>query len=143
MGYGTLLMPDHVMGNAWSPFPALAGAAVATTRLRVGTLVIDNDFRNPLMLAREAATLDVVSGGRFELGIGAGWWIRDYESLGIAYDPGAVRVERLAECVRVLKRLFTEDEVTFEGRYRLTAAQCCPRPVQSPHPPIHIAGGCS
>lgn len=142
MGYGTLLMPDHVMGGAWSPFPALAAAAAATTRLRIGTLVLDNDFRNPLMLAREAATLDVLSGGRFELGIGAGWWIRDNESLGIPYDRGAVRVERMAEAVRLLKRFFTEDEVTFEGRYyRHVAAQCQPEPVQSPHPPIHIAGG--
>ena len=143
LGYSALLMPDHVLGTRlWSVFPALAAAAVATEKLRLGSLVLANDFRNPLLLAREAATLDLLSGGRFELGIGAGWAIRDYESLGIPYDRGRVRVERLAESVALIKRLFTEDEVTHEGRYyRMRKAQLAPPPVQRPHPPIHIAGG--
>ena len=142
MGYGTIHVPDHVVGGAWSPIVALAGATVATTTARLGALVIDNDFRNPLMLAREIATLDVLSSGRVELGIGAGWWIRDNESLGIPYDRGRVRVERLAEAVRLLKRFFTEDEVTHQGRfYRHEKAQCRPKTVQRPHPPILIAGG--
>ena len=142
MGYGTLLMPDHVVGGAWAPLVALAGASVATTTARLGTLVIDNDFRNPLLLAREVATLDVLSNGRFELGIGAGWWIRDNESLGVPYDRGRVRVERLAEAVPLLKRFFTEDEVTHHGRfYRHERAQCRPHPIQRPHPPFLIAGG--
>lgn len=141
-GYGTVFMPDHVIGGAMAPLVALAGAAVATTSVRIGTLVIDNDFRNPLMLAREIATLDVLSGGRVELGIGAGWAIRDNESLGIPYDRGRVRVERLAEAVPLLKRFFTEDEVTHEGRfYRHVKAQCRPKTVQRPHPPFLIAGG--
>lgn len=142
MGYGTILMPDHVIGGAWSPIVALAGAAVATTTARLGTLVIDNDFRNPLMLAREVATLDVLSNGRFEFGIGAGWAIRDNESLGIPYDRGRVRVERLEEAVPLLKRFFTEDEVTHTGRYyRHVKAQCRPRTIQRPHPPILVGGG--
>ncbi|HEX9437906.1 MAG TPA: TIGR03621 family F420-dependent LLM class oxidoreductase [Candidatus Limnocylindria bacterium] len=141
MGYGTIVMPDHVIGGTWSPIVALAGAAVATTTARLGTLVIDNDFRNPLMLAREVATLDVLSNGRFELGIGAGWAIRDNESLGIPYDRGRVRVERLAEAVPLLKRFFAEDEVTHRGAYyRHEKAQCRPRTIQRPHPPILIGG---
>ena len=141
LGYGTLAMPDHVVGQAWSPHPALAAVATATS-LRIGTLVLDNDFRNPLITAREAATLDVVSNGRFELGLGAGWHDRDYQSLGMPMDRGRVRVERLAEAVRLMKRLFTEDEVTHEGAYyRMQTAKCAPKTVQQPHPPFLIAGG--
>ena len=141
LGYGTIAMPDHVVGQAWAPHPALAAVAVATS-LRIGTLVLDNDFRNPLITAREAATLDVLSNGRFELGLGAGWHDRDYQSLGIPFDRGRVRVERLAEAVTLLKRLFTEDEVTHEGTYyRTQAAKCAPKTVQQPHPPFLIAGG--
>jgi probable F420-dependent oxidoreductase len=142
IGYGGLVMADHVVGNGLSPFPALAAAAAATTTLRLGTLVIDNDFRNPLLLAREAATVDVISNGRFELGIGAGWHDRDNHSLGISYDVPAVRVERLAEAVPLIKRLWTEDEVTHAGTYyRHDKAHSGPRPAQRPHPPILIAGG--
>ena len=141
LGYGTLAMPDHVVGQAWSPHPALAAVA-ATTSLRVGALVLDNDFRNPLITAREAATLDVLSSGRYELGLGAGWHDRDYRSLGMPMDRGRVRVERLAEAVRLMKRLFTEEEVTHEGKYyRMEAAKCAPKTVQQPHPPFLIAGG--
>src|SRR6266542_221021 len=105
LGYGTLVTADHVVGDGLAPFPALAAAATATRQLRVGTLVVDNDFRNPLLLAREAATVDVISNGRLELGFGAGWLRRDNDSLGIAYDPPAVRVQRLAEAVPLLKRV--------------------------------------
>jgi probable F420-dependent oxidoreductase len=142
IGYGGLVMADHVVGNGLSPFPALAAAATTTTTLRVGTLVLDNDFRNPLLLAREAATVDVISNGRFELGIGAGWHGRDNASLGITYDPPRVRVERLAEAVPLIKRLWSEDEVTHAGAYyRHEKAHSGPAPVQRPHPPILIAGG--
>ena len=142
LGYGGLVMADHVVGNGLSPFPALAAAAAATTALRLGTLVLDNDFRNPLLLAREAATVDVVSNGRFELGIGAGWHDRDNHSLGIPYDPPTARVDRLAEAVPLIKRLWTEDEVTHAGtHYRHDRAHSGPKPVQRPHPPILIAGG--
>jgi probable F420-dependent oxidoreductase len=142
LGYGGLVMADHVVGNGLAPFPALAAAAAATTTLRLGTLVLDNDFRNPLLLAREAATVDVISNGRFELGIGAGWHDRDNHSLGIAYDPPSVRVDRLAEAVPLIKRLWIEDEVTHAGtHYRHERAHAGPKPVQRPHPPVLIAGG--
>ena len=142
IGYTTLAMPDHMVGGAWASLPALAAAAVATRTIRLGNLVLDNDFRNPVVLARELATLDVISGGRVEIGLGAGWLDRDYQSTGIAFDRGRVRVERLAEAVRLLKRLFAEDEVTFDGRYyRTERSECRPRPVQRPWPPLLIAAG--
>lgn len=141
LGYAALLMPDHATGG-WSPFPSLVAAGSATTRLRLGTLVLDNDFRHPLLLAREAATVDWLTGGRLELGIGAGWDPRDNEALGTPLDRGRVRVARLAECVSLLKRLLSGEEVTFQGRYyRLTRARCAPPAVQRPHPPLLIAGG--
>ncbi len=142
MGYGTLAMPDHMVGGAWAAMPALAALAPVTTTLRLGTLVMDNDLRNPVVFAREAAVLDVLSGGRFELGIGAGWLDRDYAGTGIPMDRGRVRVARLAEAVTLLKRLFTEEQVDFAGTYyTVSKAECRPRTVQTPHPPILIAGG--
>lgn len=142
LGYDTLAMPDHMIGGAWAAMPALAALATATTRLRLGTLVMDNDFRNPVVFAREAAVLDVVSGGRFELGIGAGWLDRDYAGTGITMDRGRVRVARLAEAVRLMKRLFTEEQVDHAGTYyRVEKAECRPKTIQQPHPPILIAGG--
>ncbi len=141
LGFSALLMPDH-LSRQYAPLPALAAAAATTTRLRLGALVFANDYRNPVMLAREIATLDVLSNGRVELGIGAGWNTSDYRQLGIRYDAPPVRVERLGEAIRLLKRLFTEDSVDFDGKhYRVRGARLWPKPVQRPHPPIHIGGG--
>jgi len=142
IGYDTLAMPDHMIGGAFAPMVALAALAPITTKLRLGTLVIDNDFRNPVVFAREVALLDVLSGGRFELGLGAGWLDRDYQGTGIAFDRGRVRVARLAEAVTLMKRLFTEEQVDFAGTYyTVTKAECRPKTVQKPHPPLMIAGG--
>jgi probable F420-dependent oxidoreductase len=142
LGYDTLAMPDHMVGGAWAAMPALAAAAAVTRKLRVGTLVVDNDFRNPTVFARECATLDLLTNGRFELGIGAGWLDRDYQSTGIPFDRGRVRVARLAEAVTLMKRLFTEEQVTFAGEYyQVEKAECRPKPVQQPYPPFLIAGG--
>jgi len=142
IGYEPLSMPDHMVGGAWSNMPALGAAAAVTTKLRLGNLVLDNDFRNPVVLAREFATLDVISNGRVEIGLGAGWFDRDYQSTGIPFDRGRVRVARLAEAVMLMKRVFTEDEVTFEGTYyRTTKSECRPKTVQQPRPPILIAAG--
>ena len=142
IGYETLSMPDHMVGGAWSNMPALGAAAAVTTKLRLGNLVLGNDFRNPVVLAREFATLDVISNGRVEIGLGAGWFDRDYQSTGIPFDRGRVRVARLAEAVMLMKRVFTEDEVTFEGTYyRTTKSECRPKTVQQPRPPILIAAG--
>ncbi len=142
LGYSALLMPDH-FGDQLSPVPALAAAAAATERLRIGALVFDNDYRHPLILAKEAATLDVLSDGRLELGLGAGWMKSDYEQSGIGYDPPAVRVDRFEEAVGVIKGLLeTQGPFSFAGKhYSVTEHTATPRPVQQPRPPILIGGG--
>src|SRR5512132_4423851 len=99
------------MGPQVAPIPAMMAAADATERLRVGSFVFSNDYRNPVMLAKEIATIDVISGGRVELGIGAGWRVSDYTQLGIPYDAPAVRVARLGESVHLLDRLLREEVV--------------------------------
>jgi probable F420-dependent oxidoreductase len=141
LGYSTLLMPDH-LGEQLSPVPALVAAADATSTLRVGSLVFDNDFRHPVMLAKEAATLDVLSEGRLELGMGAGWMKGEYEQAGIPFERAGVRVARLAESVQIIKGLCGDEPVHFAGQhYTVDGQQGFPRPVQRPHPPIHIGGG--
>jgi len=140
LGYSVLLVPDH-LAELLAPFPALAAAAAATTRLGVGTGVLNNDLRHPLLTAREAATLDVLSDGRLELGIGAGHMQSEYAQMGLAFDAGATRVERLAEAVVIVKRLLEGEAVSFAGRhYRVTAHTLHPRPIQRPRPPLFIGG---
>jgi len=141
LGYDLLLMPDHLTGQL-APVPALMAALDATTTLRAGSFVLANDYRNPVLLAKEIATLDVLSGGRIELGIGAGWAKRDYRMLGLSYDAPRTRVARLFEAVRLIDRLLTEESVDFTGRfYTVRDARVLPRPVQRPRPPFMIAGG--
>jgi probable F420-dependent oxidoreductase len=142
LGYATLATPDGLR-HSFAPLPALAAAAVATRALRVGTYVLANDFRNPVLLAKEVATLDVLSGGRFELGLGAGRpaAAEDNRMLGLAFDAGGVRVERLAESLAVLKTLLAGQTATSAGpHYAVRAAEIAPQPVQQPRPPILIAG---
>jgi probable F420-dependent oxidoreductase len=143
LGYATLVMPDGI-NHVLSPLPALAAAAAATRTLRVGTYVIANDFRNPVMLAKEAATLDFLSGGRFELGMGAGrpGAEADNRMLGIPFDAGGVRLARLAESVAIVKALLAGERMTTAGtHYAVTDAAISPGAVQKPRPPILIAGG--
>jgi probable F420-dependent oxidoreductase len=142
LGFDVMLMPDHIGYPLWSFGPALAAAAAATTTLRLGTFVIDNDFRHPALVAAEAATLDRLSNGRFELGLGAGWDRNDYERSGIAFDPPLVRTARLEESVQIIKGLFGSEPVTFSGaHYSVTDLEGHPKPVQQPHLPIHIGAG--
>jgi probable F420-dependent oxidoreductase len=141
LGYSTLCMPDH-FDDQLAPVPALAAAAAATTTLRLGTLVLDNDYRHPLIVAKEAATLDLLSGGRFELGLGAGWLSSDYEQSGIACDPPGVRIDRLEEALAVVKGLWAAGKFSFSGRhYRVTGHPGTPPPVQRPRPPLLVGGG--
>jgi probable F420-dependent oxidoreductase len=141
LGYSSLLVPDH-LGRQLSPIAAMAAAAAATTTLRIGGFVFANDFRHPLLLAREAATLDLLSSGRLELGLGAGWRTADYRQLGTSYDAPGRRIDRLAEAIGLVKRLLAGETVTYaSANYRLGAAQVWPRPVQQPHPPIIMGGG--
>lgn len=140
-GYEVLLITDH-LGAQLATIPAMMAAADATTTLRVGSFVLANDYRNIVMLAKEIATIDVISGGRVELGIGAGWSAPDYRQLGIAYDPPAVRVSRLEEAVPLLDRLLRGDAVDHRGRYyALREARILPHPLQRPRPPLMIGGG--
>ncbi len=138
LGYDVLLLTDHLT-QSLAPVPAMAAALEATTTLRVGSYVFANDYRNPLMLAKEIATLDHLSGGRVELGLGAGWYVRDYEMLGIPYDRPGVRVSRMIEAVRLLDRLFADDSVDASGAfYTVHGAKLLPK---RPRPPLMIGGG--
>jgi alkanesulfonate monooxygenase SsuD/methylene tetrahydromethanopterin reductase-like flavin-dependent oxidoreductase (luciferase family) len=136
-GFDVLLMPDH-FGDQFSPFVGLAAAAAATSTVRLGTLVIDNDFRHPLVLAKEAATLDVISGGRLELGLGAGWDGSDYSETGIPFDEPTRRVARLEEAIAVLKGAFGGEPFSHQGRhYHVDRYRGAPpaRPKSSPWRP--------
>jgi probable F420-dependent oxidoreductase len=140
LGFSTLLLPDH-FGRQMSPLPALQAAAHATRRLKVGTIVLDNDFRHPVVLAKDIATMDVMTDGRVELGIGAGWMEADYRWSGLPFDPPGVRVARLGEAVQIIRALFAEGPVTFEGQYyQVQELEGFPKPVQRPRLPILIAG---
>jgi probable F420-dependent oxidoreductase len=141
LGYSSLFIPDH-FDDQYGPLVALTAAAEATTSLRVGSLVFDNDYRHPVVLAKEVATLDVFSEGRVEFGIGAGWMTSDYEQSGIDHDPAGVRIARLTESLAVMKDLWSKGEASYRGEhYTVTGALGTPTPVQRPHPPILIGGG--
>lgn len=141
LGYSTLFIPDH-FGDQWGPLVALTIAAEATQQLNVGTLVIDNDFRHPVVLAKEIATLDLASEGRVEFGLGAGWLKTDYEESGIVYDEPAVRIDRMVEGLTVMKQMWRDGVANFAGEhYSVTAAKGDPRPGGASTPKILIGGG--
>jgi probable F420-dependent oxidoreductase len=138
LGYSTLLMPD-VMGTPLATIPAVCVAATATTTLRVGSYVCVNDYRHPALLARDIATLDQLSDGRVELGLGAGNWPHEFQQLGLPFDQAGIRVSRFAEGLAIIKAFFTAEIVNFTGSYyTITGLRSHPRPRQQPHPPILI-----
>lgn len=140
-GYDTLLVVDHFAVN-FAPFAAMAAAASATTTLRIGSTVLSNDFRHPVVTAKEAATIDVASDGRLEFGLGAGWKKAEYGQAGIPWDAPAVRFSRLREGLTIIRELWGDDPVTFTGEhYAVTSLEGWPKPVQRPHPPVFIGGG--
>jgi probable F420-dependent oxidoreductase len=144
-GFSTLLIRDHLIEgpfpDQFGPLTALAFVAARTTTLRVGTMVISNDFRHPAVLAKEVATLDVLSEGRAELGLGAGFLRMEYEQTGMAFDDAGTRVDRLEEALDVLKGLFSPGPFEYRGRhYRIEGLESFPVPAQRPHPPILVAG---
>jgi probable F420-dependent oxidoreductase len=142
LGYTTLLMPDHFADTAFAPMAALPFAAAATTNLRIGMLVLGNDYKHPAVVAKEAATLDVLSDGRLEFGLGAGWMTADYETLGLTYDRPGVRIDRLAEALAVVKGAWGDGPFDFSGEhYDITAYDGLPKPLQRPRPPILVGGG--
>src|SRR6266849_5250709 len=140
LGYDVLTVPDHLT-DLFSPIPAALSAAEATKHLRVGTNVLNNDLRHPVLVAREAATVDLLTEGRFQLGLGAGSLRSEYDEAGLGFDRGATRVERLSEAITIIKGLLKGEEVSFAGRhYRVTGHTIAPLPVQRPHPPLLIGG---
>jgi probable F420-dependent oxidoreductase, MSMEG_2516 family len=141
LGYSTMYFPDHFIDTELAPMVAMAVAAASTSTLRVGALVFDNDYKHPAILAKEIATIDALSGGRTELGIGAGWMEVDYTALGLPYDRPGVRIERLEEALAVIKGCYGADAFSFAGdHYTVADYQSIPKPVQA-HIPVLIGGG--
>jgi|SRR5579859_5708485 len=145
-GYAIVLIRDHFIeepfGHQLAPFTALANAAAATSTLRVGTLVLANDYRHPVVVAKETATLDGFSGGRVELGLGAGFSVPEYHQAGLPLDPGGTRIDRLAESLQVIKAVWAAEPCTFHGaHYTIDGLRGYPTPVQQSQPPLLVAGG--
>jgi probable F420-dependent oxidoreductase len=141
LGATTFVIPDHLV-PMMAPIPYLATVAAATERIRISAFVHNNDLRHPAILAKDLATLDILSGGRLDVGIGAGWNKPEYDAIGLPFDPVGVRVSRLAEALAVLKGCFGEEAFSFAGEhYTITDYDGQPKPVQQPHPPIFIGGG--
>lgn len=141
LGVSALTLADH-LDDQIAPIAAMMAVADATTTLRVGSLVFCNDYRHPVVLAKEAATIDVLSGGRLEFGLGAGWMTEDYAASGIAMDRPGVRIERLDEAIRIIRSMWTDEVTDFAGEhYTVTGLVGLPKPLQSPMPPLVIGGG--
>jgi probable F420-dependent oxidoreductase len=142
LGYNTCLFADHFEEGWFALGPALVAAALATTTLRVGSFVYCNNFRHPALLAREAATIDILSGGRLEFGMGAGYYDPEYTQTGITLPSPRARVEQLREALAVVRGLWSDGPFSFSGdTYTITEMEGWPKPLQEPHPPVHIAGG--
>ena len=140
-GYNTIGGPDH-FGMNLAPGPMLTAAALITTSARVSCTVYDNDFRHPALLAKETASIDVLSDGRLEVGIGAGWIKAEYDKIGIPFDPPGIRVERMQEAVHVIKGLWADGPFSYTGRhYTITDLDAWPKPIQRPGPPLFIGAG--
>jgi probable F420-dependent oxidoreductase len=141
LGVTTFVLPDHLVGQP-APVPYLAAVAALTDRIRISAFVHNNDLRHPAVLAQELATLDVLSEGRLDVAVGAGWNEAEYTAIGLSFDPARVRQARLAESVTVLKGCFGADPFSFAGEhYTITDYDAQPKPVQQPHPPFFIGGG--
>lgn len=141
LGYDVATMPDH-FGDQLAPVPALQAILDATTTLRASALVFDNDYKHPVVLAKELATMDVLSNGRVEIGLGAGWMISDYEQAGMQYDRPGVRIDRFLEGLHIIKSAMGDGPFSHTGEhYTITEYNGFPKPVQGPHPPVIIGGG--
>jgi probable F420-dependent oxidoreductase len=140
LGYTSLTLPDH-FDDQYAPTVALGAAAAVTSRMRLGIMVASNDYRHPVVLAKELATLDVLSGGRMDVGLGAGWMRADYESAGLSYDSPAIRIDRMKESVEIVRGLFSNESFSFDGNhYQVDALVSLPPTVQR-YPPFVIGGG--
>ena len=154
MGFSSFHLADHVIGpgpalNATghpvqtvAAIPAMAVAAEATDTIKVGCRVLCVDYRNPVMLAKEVATLDFFSDGRLELGLGAGWLQNEYEAMGIRFDRAGVRIDRMEEVIELLRASFADGELNIDGRHvHAVGFEALPKPVSKPGPPLMIGGG--
>jgi len=142
LGFYSVGLGDHPALPRLGPIAAMCAAADATKKLRAGALVFGNDYRHPLVLAREMATLDQLSGGRVEFGIGAGWYTDDYLQFGFPHDPIGRRIDRMAEAVHIIKRYFTGETFSYEGKhYKVNRVTGWPKPAQDPRPPLVLGGG--
>jgi F420-dependent oxidoreductase-like protein len=149
LGYHSAWISDHVIGMYQNPgdprfecWTTMAALAANTSTIRFGQLVLCNPFRQPSLLAKMGATLDAISGGRLTLGLGTGWHEGEFRAYGYPYEGAAARVNRLDEAAQIIKKMWTEEAPSFEGRYyRIEEACCSPKPVQRPHPPLMLAGG--
>jgi probable F420-dependent oxidoreductase len=140
MGYAGLVLPDHLL-EQHAPVPLLATVAAATEKLRIGSFVLNAALRHPAVLAQELASLDVLSGGRLEIGLGAGWNKPEFDSIGIAFDPVPARIDRLTEVVAILKGCFADRKFSYTGNYyTITEYDGQPKPVQRPVP-LFLGGG--
>lgn len=141
IGYSALVLPDHLIAQH-APIPVLATIAAVTERLRVGTFVSNVDLRHPAVLAQDFASLDVLSRGRLQIAIGAGWNRAEYDAIGLPFDPQPTRAARLGEAIAVLKGCFGDGPFSFAGEhYTITEHDGMPKPVQRPHPPLFVGGG--
>ena len=141
LGYSSIFWPDH-FGPQWEPVAALAAIAAATETIRVGSLVYDVDYRHPVVLAKAAATIHLLSAGRSEFGIGAGWMESDYQEAGIPFDRPGLRIERLEEALSIIRGMWSEEKTSFAGsHYRTEGAQRAVGMLEGPVPPILIGGG--
>jgi len=137
-GYDSLWVHDHVGGSLLEAWTTISTLSTLTT-LRLGTVVLCNNFRAPSILAKMAATLDFISGGRLDFGIGAGDFEEEHRAYGLPYGDASTRIERLEEALEILRRMWTQDKATFEGKYySIKEASCIPKPVQKPHPPVWL-----
>jgi probable F420-dependent oxidoreductase len=141
LGYSTFSVGEHVITEL-DAGAAMAAAAMVTTDIRIGSLTVANDLRNPVMLARMVASLDVLSGGRFEFGFGSGFYRTDYDWTGVHFDSPPIRLGRFMEAVRLVKAAFIEESVNFAGEhYAVSGLSLKPKPLQRPWPPLLIGGG--
>ena len=132
---------SNPLGPCFEGWTMLTALMAQVPRIRAGTLVTGNSYRHPALLANIASTLDVISGGRLEMGIGAGWWEMEYKAYGHDFPPVADRIRALEESVQIMKALWTEPRASFAGKhYTITDALCEPKPVQKPHIPIWVGG---
>jgi probable F420-dependent oxidoreductase len=141
LGYSSLFWPDH-FGDQWEPLVALAAAAAVTKRLHIGALVLDVDYRHPVVLAKASATLHLLSGGRHEFGLGAGWMQTDYDEAGLVYDRPGVRIERLEEALQIIRSMWTQEKTSFTGKhYQITEIAQAGELPNGKLPKILVGGG--